>query len=760
MAVRFVEASLRVYITNNDSVPITGFYRNTARINTTRAINFSISVPHTLSANLKLSPTPRIMSAKMVDGGYDIEWLYTGEITRTTAQLIVNAFDINYTTWREDTISPSSQKAPITVQMSFSSGSKTFGGMYIDEVSLTQQQIANAENITTGVISSYGSITLNDVDYSIYQLVMDGTISATGQSLIIRYYGGEVGSFIVEKSDYDYNARKLSLSLTDTLAKWDDIAFTAEINNFTDLYTPLVEILKFAGYSTQNIDNALTTPIRVYDKTDRAYTVKEYLQAIKYDSPQTFKGAENNCSVRQAVDYICQVAQLCCYLNNGGSLRFASVRPFEMLTPSVSALPHTATTAWSITPRYTYTDLSANLLLTNKVSSAAITVSTADGYETKTYPADTVVSAAKQYVQSEQNPFLTDDCKLVLSDEDIHPPISTVISENVVADYDSGVRAGDVDVAVLDYYDVLNSKPATLKAENGQLLNLGDVVTFIKDSFGTADDVYRKDRTVYWKVRGRQFSYSGVGKLQLQLQELAYSMPEFLADTAPVVRTQLYDDIYFESYTTVTWTAVDNPKLGATVQYDLYVNNELYQTYSSPQEVKIETPKGTPLNIFVRAHDTTGTYVAMESNVVTVTIPVLTVVELDCTPNGYLGVTIEYPQIPGATNIQLLGGTRVAYGNEFPVLLSTYTLDLEDLLFLIPEYQYGMPYQRGDVISYSHNYYVCLSDYPSTSPPNESEWSNVLPERAVQRSIYCFKVRATNATGKTIESAILYVSLT
>ena len=562
--------------------------------------------------------------------GQYIIWTYSGKITATSPGLYNTQFTITFTA--EYNIVVPEQKLPEGMRVDI--GYNTFGANYIDEVSVTQQQLSSVEQISTGVVSGYGNVSLIDRDNSIYSKVMNGSIVSNGQQVTPYYNGKKLGVFVVESSAYDRNTRKLDIRLTDKLAHWDDISFVDEIH-YNNLYEVLENVLtnKAVGYGTDEVTAACSTMVAMYNVPDKVVTVKELLQSIKYSAPQTFSGNSENMSVRQVVDSVCQVAQLCCYLDSNGDLRFASVRPLEFLGEASGALT-TKKEAWRITPRHTYSALYANLILTNQIDSVSVAVRQSNGeYMTKAIvPAEAPLESNQHYKQTDNNPFLSYNCSLEhpVEQSTSTTGIEQVIANNIYADYESGVRAGDAELAVLDMTDTLNNTPAQKIADNGELLGLGDVVTFDKDSQGTPDDVFRKNRAVYWEVRGRTLNYGGTPKLQLQLQELNYYTVEYLGDTAPIIQASVYSGSrYFKTYATVSWSAPTNIKDSADVAYDLYVNNSFYKTYYAPQSVEIESPKGVTLNFLVRAYDRNGVYLSMTSNTVSATIPTLLTYQVD-----------------------------------------------------------------------------------------------------------------------------------
>jgi hypothetical protein len=101
------------------------------------------------------------------------------------------------------------------------------------------------------------------------------------------------------------------------------------------------------------------------------------------------------------------------------------------------------------------------------------------------------------------NPFVSKS--VILTHNNINQPIGNIIANNILHDYEKGVKTAKVSVGCLDYNDINGN--IVKNWQNGDILDVGDILTF-EDEKGT------------WIITGRNFRYAGVPMLDLELQEV------------------------------------------------------------------------------------------------------------------------------------------------------------------------------------------------------------------------------------------------
>lgn len=89
---------------------------------------------------------------------------------------------------------------------------------------------------------------------------------------------------------------------------------------------------------------------------------------------------------------------------------------------------------------------------------------------------------------------------------------------NIVADYQNGVRTGNITVSCSDYYDTNGNK--VIDWSKQEILKVGQVIRLDKDNLGNSKWNYIDGEPYLWKITGRNFRYKGVPMVDLELQEI------------------------------------------------------------------------------------------------------------------------------------------------------------------------------------------------------------------------------------------------
>jgi hypothetical protein len=535
---------------------------------------------------------------------------------------------------------------------------------YIDSLSTTTEQIADLSTVAYGVVSNYGDITLNDYDNSIYKLVTQKKITSGKQKVEIWYKNQPVAYHVVEENgaNYDSNSKTLKLSLTDELQVWDGIYPTFELKSNT-LLGYLTACLMAVGFGDSDIEQMCSSKIVV---NTSPLTVLQYLSNIK-DDKLIGKTNEDNKTVREIVDDICQIAQLSCYIGENGKPKFVSTRPREMVTAKTEKA--TKSTLWQIAPKNQTESLTSNLLLSNQYDSVSITTYDGENYTTTIY-GDSKKDNTCDY--SSQNDLLTANLAYYDENDNTSTAMSEMLQKNILEDYNEGKRQGECTVIAMDYYDLLNDTQYEKLAYRGDLLKVGNVVEFMKDNNGTPIDIYHNGRDVYWEIRSRTFDYNGNVKLKLKVQELAnVAVDETLGTFHLSANAITVGSGYFRTYLRVSWEELNVSGTIITednVRYSLYIGGKLYKTYSSADYTSNgytynidDITRGTKLEVKVIAYDITGQVGRSMSDIRYVTVPKLKTWDLGykCEDVGNRGVIIPYiPDMADVDSCILYGKYR------------------------------------------------------------------------------------------------------
>ena len=187
--------------------------------------------------------------------------------------------------------------------------------------SLTQST-GQPKEIFYGLVPSSGQIEIIDVNGEIADMVNDGVMPNSNVKIDIVANSKQVNSHISESSSYvpSVGEQSLTIEVGNTLSIWENVSFSGyQLNSSSSLYQILKEVLSTI-YSESEIDEMLTD--FTYNDDGKIVTILEYLQSIIIEFPYI-----NVCSLKEAIDKICVLAQLNVFENRDGKIKFISSRP-------------------------------------------------------------------------------------------------------------------------------------------------------------------------------------------------------------------------------------------------------------------------------------------------------------------------------------------------------------------------------------------------------------------------------------------------
>lgn len=116
------------------------------------------------------------------------------------------------------------------------------------------------------------------------------------------------------------------------------------------------------------------------------------------------------------------------------------------------------------------------------------------------------VTSSTSGIESAKTKVSISESSFVQNEED-----ANIIKKNILADYISGVSNGTVNVSCSDYYNQNGEK--VIEWSKGEIFKVNQIVYF-------DNDLYKDRSQRYWRITGRNFRYSGVPMLDLELQEV------------------------------------------------------------------------------------------------------------------------------------------------------------------------------------------------------------------------------------------------
>lgn len=183
------------------------------------------------------------------------------------------------------------------------------------------QSTGQPKELYYGVIPSSGSVELIDVHGEFEDLLVDEVIPNSNLHLEVFANGRKIQNHLSVDSDYSSD-KILTIELSNSLNNWDKIKFNGmKLRENYSLFDTLVYILRSVGIiSEENQIYPMLTKKVFYEGI--YVTIAEYIGNITIPYAYLEKS-----SLRDAVDKVCQLAQLNVIENPDGTIEFISARP-------------------------------------------------------------------------------------------------------------------------------------------------------------------------------------------------------------------------------------------------------------------------------------------------------------------------------------------------------------------------------------------------------------------------------------------------
>lgn len=187
------------------------------------------------------------------------------------------------------------------------------------------QTTTNVHTIQYGVLPNTGQIKLKDVNNELLEKARMGYLNTRLFTLELYMNGRLFASHISNQSPYFDGDKTITLQLTNQLDNWNYVEIP-EMNITGGTLLNLFKQIMWAYDSElleSEIEAMLTNQARVeYDGYQDRYTIKNYMNIIQLSSFTLKKG-----TMMEQINKICTVAQLQCYVDDSGNIKFKSARP-------------------------------------------------------------------------------------------------------------------------------------------------------------------------------------------------------------------------------------------------------------------------------------------------------------------------------------------------------------------------------------------------------------------------------------------------
>ena len=268
--------------------------------------------------------------------------------------------------------------------------------------------------LSYGAISNTGTLTLKDKRGQLRNYIEQGLIDNSSLPIDIYLNGKLAQTHIGEASDYNLSSYELSINLKGIVESLENMTYSGYKyeGRATSLVAILRSILLEAGFDLNEIHEMLSEKYFFID--DRFnITVEDFLTAVQIDYPHL-----ESSSVKEAIDKVCQVAQLYCYEKPNGKLTFSQARPINSNNKDVIILQ----------AGDCYSDFSKSLILKNKYNGVKANVKR----YTKKIEKDTQVASFE---------VNTPNSKQTVSKEGIGIGIDNITSTGYIANITGNITA-------------------------------------------------------------------------------------------------------------------------------------------------------------------------------------------------------------------------------------------------------------------------------------------------------------------------------
>lgn len=205
----------------------------------------------------------------------------------------------------------------------------------LDDIESTDQEKVDASTINYGFVANTGSATIRDIDGELQDYIKDGLLPVSNVPVDLYYNHRRIRTHITSDSDYSTSDQILKIQLTNTTDGFDRLFEGMQLAENKTALEVLKYILTKFGYSDYDIRNSFDNMVIVKnaDGTNSLIPIKEYLGNIKI--PYAYL---EQSSYHEAIDKVCQLAQLNAYLSKNKEIEFSSVRPVFSLSDTTQTI--------------------------------------------------------------------------------------------------------------------------------------------------------------------------------------------------------------------------------------------------------------------------------------------------------------------------------------------------------------------------------------------------------------------------------------
>jgi hypothetical protein len=186
----------------------------------------------------------------------------------------------------------------IKANINYSNGLVQYGIEQIKSITVSSRTSNDPNNYFTGITSQFANIELYDINKDIFNRAQQKTLTPD-LPMVITYLDNKIGDLETEKFEYQWGSFVVSITLKDTLLRWDSMFYNGLPDNVNNTAETFFNDLALASGEIISIDNS----------------TRQYLQDIKI--PDGFLSSGN---FRERFDEFLSVVGMVIYKNRQGQI--------------------------------------------------------------------------------------------------------------------------------------------------------------------------------------------------------------------------------------------------------------------------------------------------------------------------------------------------------------------------------------------------------------------------------------------------------
>lgn len=194
---------------------------------------------------------------------------------------------------------------------------------WLKDVESLSQITGQPNDISYGIISASGNISIVDRNGEIFDYIKDGIIQKNNTNFSLIFNGNVISNLIFSDFDYYVNSKNIKSECSDGIKIMGNVGISNNVNG--KISTPLSFVGYQSLYDLIQLDNLkfdldLSNNIHTYfgDKSISDYLKDIHLKNYIFDSNETLQDRFNS---------ICQISQLGMYLNPDNKIKAIQLRP-------------------------------------------------------------------------------------------------------------------------------------------------------------------------------------------------------------------------------------------------------------------------------------------------------------------------------------------------------------------------------------------------------------------------------------------------